>query len=315
MVLTNDPEIVAEARKMSRTDLAVSVQNVACSYRPLMGKHQPVLKDVSLHVVPGAICGVVGANGAGKTTFLRMLAGLIRPERGELKVLGLNPCRDRAALMGRTGVLLSGKRNFPDRWTVREVLEYSALLYRGRRGISEVADTFLLSDKLEKQVTELSLGNRQRLSLASIFVHDPELALLDEPTLGLDSESIDRMLAYLSARSREGKTTLVTSHDHGVLGRMVTEVVLLRQGILVPYREEEHRQGWIRLMLDRAPDMGMPAEVLMDGASLRLPNRVRLLAEVFERLGADGVNIVDVRRENQLESLMKKEEAGHAAGF
>lgn len=315
MVLTDDPDIIAESRRILSADVAVSVQNVACSYRPLMGKHHPVLKDVSLQVMQGAICGVVGANGAGKTTFLRMLTGLIRPEQGELRVLGLDPSRDRAKLMGRAGVLLSGKRNFPDRWTVQEVLEYSALLYRGRRGISEVAETFLLSDKLNLQVTELSLGNRQRLSLASIFVHDPEIALLDEPTLGLDSESIDRMLAYLAQRSREGKTTIVTSHDHGVLGRMVTEVVLLRHGILVPYHEEEHRQGWIRLTLDRAPDLAMPSEVLVDGTYLRLPNRVRLLAEVFERLGASDINIVDMRRENQLESLMKTEEVRSVAGF
>ncbi|WP_157442817.1 ABC transporter ATP-binding protein [Deinococcus misasensis] len=312
-MLTNDAEVIAESLRMQRTDLALAVQGVACSYRPLMGKHHPVLKDVSLHVDRGAICGIVGANGAGKTTFLRMLAGLIRPEQGELKVLGLDPCKDRAALMARSGVLLSGKRNFPDRWTVREVLEYSALLYQGRRGISEVADTFLLSDKLNLQVAELSLGNRQRLSLASIFVHDPEIALLDEPTLGLDSESIDRMLAFLALRSREGKTTIVTSHDHGVLGRMVTEVVLLRNGMLVPYHPEEHRQGWIRLTLDRLPDVALPDGVLQDGTHLRLPNRVRLLAEVFDRLGAADINIIDMRRENQLESLMKKEEVQGAA--
>lgn len=284
---------------------AVRVRNVDVTYRPLGGAAHRALQDVSFEVPAGSTFGLVGANGAGKTTLLRTVAGLIAPAQGKVRVMGLCPVRERSRVMQRTGVLLSGKRHFPERWLVRDALTYTALLYgvRDTRQVEGVAAEFGLGDKLDQQVTALSLGNRQRLSLAATFVHAPEVALLDEPTLALDTASIERFLVYLKARAAQGKTTLITSHDHALLGRLVGGVVVLSRGRVAP-QVDAGSGPFLRLQVTRPPAEALPAGAVWEGDHVRLPLSSALLAQVCAELAAQGIELLGLRVEHSFEGLV-----------
>lgn len=288
-------------------------QDIRVVYRPPLAPAKTAIVTASLRLARGASLGIVGPNGAGKTTLLRVLAGLIRPVSGDVRVLGLDPVRERHQLMRRTGVLLSGTRHFPERWNVGDALRFTAAFYgpEARARIPELVKTFGLSGKEKDQITTLSLGNRQRLSLAAVFVHDPDLVLLDEPTLALDAATVDTFAVFLKARLRRGKSAIITSHDHAVLGRLVDDALVIDNGITrVPERPLD---SYARLLIftDRPVRASLPPEVKVVGERLEMPNDPRLMARVLDRLDAEGVEVVEMRTRSGVETVA----AGSSGGL
>jgi ABC-2 type transport system ATP-binding protein len=170
----------------------------------------PVLEGVDLSVARGALVSISGANGTGKTTLLRIAAGLIHPDSGEVALDGLHPERNRRAFLGRLGFLSAGDRTLYARLSPRRHLDLGArlgLLPAGKRAaaIERALGVFALDDFADRRVDRLSMGQRQRVRLAMTFVHDPALVLLDEPANSLDQEGLDVLAAYLEQlRSRGG---------------------------------------------------------------------------------------------------------------
>jgi ABC-type multidrug transport system ATPase subunit len=173
----------------------------------------PILDGVDFELQRGALIGLQGANGAGKTTFLRILAGLFLPESGSVSLDGLDPVRHRRAYQRRLGFVPAGQGALYARMSVKGHLEYwarLALLPPADRGMAvEVAlGRFDLLPLAGNRVDRLSMGQRQRVRLAMGFLHGPDVVLLDEPSNSLDEAGLDRLHTVIDDFRGSGKTVL-----------------------------------------------------------------------------------------------------------
>jgi ABC-2 type transport system ATP-binding protein len=195
------------------------------------------LKGVTLAVPAGAFWGILGPNGAGKTTFLSVLSNLLTPEEGEVRILGQD-VRSYSMELRRRINLSSGHANFLWSLTVRENLEYYAMLYglsksERHRKLEELFQIFDLSPFARVRFEELSTGTKQKLSLAKALLNDPELLLLDEPTVGLDPDVARRIRELIQSLHREkGTTILMTTHNMKEAETLCEEVAFIKSGMI-----------------------------------------------------------------------------------
>jgi ABC-2 type transport system ATP-binding protein len=187
-----------------------------------------------LSVPRGETFGLLGPNGSGKTTFIRIAAGLLRPTSGRIDVLGHGMPVGRAAVIPRIGYMPQAHGLYDD-LTVRENLGFFARIFGERNGprrrsrIDESLALVGLADRAGSLARTLSGGMRQRLSLACALVHDPELLLLDEPTVGVDPELRRGFWEHFRALNRRGVTIVVSSHVMDEADRC-DRLALIRQG-------------------------------------------------------------------------------------
>src|SRR5919106_4751663 len=164
----------------------------------------PVLDQIDLDLAPGESVWIGGKNGIGKTTLLRIIAGVFRPDSGTLRLQGLDPERDRRHYQARIGYLSAGNTGLTARLSGRFQLNFwarLAFLPRSEReaAIERAIEAFALQELADKRVDRLSMGQRQRIRVAMVFLHSPEVVLLDEPLTSLDEEGA----TLLSAAVRE----------------------------------------------------------------------------------------------------------------
>ncbi|WP_160691133.1 ABC transporter ATP-binding protein [Clostridium sp. C2-6-12] len=209
---------------------AIEVTNLTKNY----GKITAV-NDVSFSVEKGAICGILGPNGSGKTTTIKSICNLIIPDKGEIKLFN----KENRKSIEHISALFEGTRNLYWRLTPRENLRYFAGI-RGMGGkkiesrIDELLDRFNLSEKRDITVNTLSRGMQQKIAIAMTLVCDTEIVLLDEPTLGLDVQSyIDIKNILRNIASDMDKTILLSTHHMDLVQELCNQVVILNKGKLV----------------------------------------------------------------------------------
>jgi ABC-2 type transport system ATP-binding protein len=194
------------------------------------------LDGVSLTIAPGEAFGLLGANGAGKTTFIRCLTGVLLPSGGEVKVDGFSSLSHPAAVRARLGFVAETSRLYPE-LRVRGFLRFAA----GARGLAGAAreqaveralERFALGDVAKRPVGHLSKGFQQRVSLAQAFVADPKLVIVDEPTSGLDPLQQEEVRGLLRSLRGE-RTLLLCTHDLGEARSLTDRVAVLSRGRLV----------------------------------------------------------------------------------
>lgn len=201
------------------------------------GRKKEVLKGIDLIVPEGAFWGVLGPNGAGKTTLLSILSNLLIPEEGEVRVLGRDIRREAREIYRRMN-LSSGHANFLWSMTVKENLEYYAMLYglsgKARRlKIDFLMGLFDLQAFARERFDELSTGTKQKLSLAKSLLNDPQLLLLDEPTVGLDPDVARRIRESIREIHQEkGMTVLMTTHNMQEAEILCEQVAFIREGVI-----------------------------------------------------------------------------------
>ncbi|GLB32129.1 ABC transporter ATP-binding protein [Lacrimispora amygdalina] len=194
------------------------------------------LDRISLQVKKGEFVAYAGANGAGKSTTIKILSGILMPTEGTVSVLGLNPARDRIQLMRHIGVLFGQRTELWWDHPVISSFEWKKQVWNipdstFRKNLDMVTDLLDLSDILKTFARELSLGQRMRADIAMLLLHSPELIFLDEPTLGLDVLAKQQMIRFLKKINLESKTTVVvTSHDMDDLEEMAQRIVLINKG-------------------------------------------------------------------------------------
>ncbi|MCW2862773.1 MAG: transporter related protein [Actinoallomurus sp.] len=193
---------------------------------------------ISFTVAAGEFVGYLGPNGAGKSTTIKMLTGILTPTSGRVRVSGLDPSRQRTALARRIGVVFGQRTTLWWDLPLRDSLTLVRHLYRVERSthqarLAELTELLELGAFLDTPVRQLSLGQRMRGDLAAALVHDPELLVLDEPTIGLDVISKATVRAFLTRLNTErGTTILLTTHDLGDVERLCRRVMVIDHGRL-----------------------------------------------------------------------------------
>jgi sodium transport system ATP-binding protein len=195
------------------------------------------VRDVSFEVRPGEVVGLLGPNGAGKTTTLRMLAGILTPDRGRVLVDGLDMAREPLEAKARLG-FLSGDTQLYNRLTPREVLRYFGGLFgiadpaRGRR-VDELVERLDMAAFAERPCGTLSSGQKQRANVARAFLHEPQVLILDEPTTALDVISGQFIVESIRAERAAGRAVLFSTHIMSEAEYLCDRILLIHEGRLI----------------------------------------------------------------------------------
>jgi ABC-2 type transport system ATP-binding protein len=232
---------------------------------------------VDLVVEPGEIFGLLGPNGAGKTTTMKMLATLLIPTSGTIRVLGIDPLARPREVRARLGAMLSGERSLYWKLTGRENLEYFAALYHvppaeSKARIANVLAAVKLTDRADDYVERYSTGMRQRLALARALLPDPPLVVLDEPTVGLDPQASRDLRDRVRELKAQGRTVLLTTHYMEEADQLCDRVAIIDHGRIVALDTPTALKRTIRA------EEVVHLEIALDGDE----------REVIDRLGRSG---------------------------
>jgi ABC-2 type transport system ATP-binding protein len=195
---------------------------------------------IDLHVDRGDIYALLGLNGAGKTTAIRMLLGMIAPTEGEVHLFGTSVRRGAAQVAladvwARTGYLVETPAAYPD-LSVLENLHLTARLrrlndgHRGENAVTRIMDELGLNEYAQRKTGDLSLGNAQRLGIAKALIHQPDLLILDEPANGLDPAGVVEIRQLLQRLAAQGTAILLSSHILGEVARLATRIGVIHHG-------------------------------------------------------------------------------------
>ncbi len=196
-----------------------------------------IFQRINLTFYSGKVIGLLGNNGVGKTTFIKLICGLIYPDEGEVFVNGIDIKKQRSKSMQSMGVFLEGSRSTYWRLTAWQNLLYFSGL-KGTFGKSahnraeNLLQIFDLWDIRNTKVEFLSFGMKQRLALACSLSHDPSIILLDEPTSGLDKQSSIIFESFIKQLANENKVVIIASHDHEMIQRISHSTLIIKNGSL-----------------------------------------------------------------------------------
>jgi ABC-2 type transport system ATP-binding protein len=239
----------------SGTAPGIDVRHVARSFGDVHA-----VRDVTFTVPPGSVTALVGPNGSGKTTLMLMLASLLKPDAGEVRIAGFDPVAAPAEVRARLGWMPDVLGSWAS-LSVRRTLEITGRLYRfdrersGQRA-AELIELVGLGELADAPTRVLSRGQKQRLSLARALVHDPQVLVLDEPASGLDPTARVALRSLVRQLAAAGKSILISSHVLAELEEMADAAVFLERGATASdesvARARESRRDWRIRTLDDA---------------------------------------------------------------
>lgn len=199
----------------------------------------PAVKDITFQIPQGEICGYIGENGAGKSTTIKMLTGILVPTSGSLKVGGYVPFQEREKFVQHIGVVFGQRSQLWWDIGVIESFELLRKVYRVpqaayKKRLDELVERLQLQDLLHRPVRKLSLGQRMRCELVAALLHNPSIVFLDEPTIGLDIVVKSEIREFLKDMNREhGTTILLTTHDLQDIEALCSRVIMLDDGQII----------------------------------------------------------------------------------
>ena len=261
------PYCHVESEEIRMSDFLIETKKLTKIYG-----NQVSVKDVDLHVKKGRIYGLLGRNGAGKTTIMKMILGLTSITSGEVDVFGRNIKGREKRIYPRIGAIIETPGFYPN-LTGTENLEIFARL-RGTAGPDAVKNALKvvgLPYKDKKLFSKYSLGMKQRLGIANAILHDPELLILDEPTNGLDPIGIAQMREFIKHLSAErGKTILISSHILSEIALLADDIGIIDHGVLREESSMEELQKKNRKYIQlQVSDVPKAALILERGFGLR----------------------------------------------
>jgi len=207
--------------------VSVVVENLTVQYGSLTA-----VNNVSFTAPTGAVTVILGPNGAGKTSTIEVCEGFRTAASGSVRVLGLNPTSDHAALTQRMGVMLQGGGVYPS-VRVRDVVSHFCALYGKKVNATELLERVGLTDRATSTWRRLSGGEQQRVSLALALAAKPDVAFLDEPTSGVDIDGRDVIRDIIAEMANNGTTVVLASHDMAEAEKVATHAVLFNSGSVV----------------------------------------------------------------------------------
>ncbi|WP_030104259.1 ABC transporter ATP-binding protein [Actinoalloteichus caeruleus] len=265
-----------------------------------------VVHDVEFSVEEGEIFGILGPNGAGKSTSVECLTGLRERDGGAVKVLGLDPARDRQAVRERVGVQLQESR-LPDKITVAEAMRLYSSFYPNPVDWRDLVDRLGLGDKVNSRFGKLSGGQKQRLSVALALVGRPKVAVLDELTTGLDPQARRDTWGLIESIRDSGVTLLIVTHFMDEAERLCDRLAVIDAGQTVaidtaaglvrrsglPHRIRFRAVG--ERVEDLVAQLPTVSGVERRGEHLVVVGGEDSLTEIYEALHLRGVRVTDLR--------------------
>ncbi len=216
-------------------DKKLEVKNLTFAYR----QDKKVLENINFEVVSGEILAIIGQNGSGKSTLLKNLIGLLEPDRGTIKINGKNTEGLNISDLSReVGFVLQN----PDMQLFAQTVEEEVAFGLKNLGyekelleqkITEALETVGLREKRKEFPPALSHGDRTKVVIASVLAMDPDIIILDEPTLGQDHTGTCQLMNILTRLNREGKTVILVTHDMSLVARYVDRVMVLNKGKII----------------------------------------------------------------------------------
>jgi ABC-2 type transport system ATP-binding protein len=208
-------------------EVVIELKNISKSYGDVKA-----VNDISLLVKKGEVLGIIGANGAGKSTTLEIMMGLCQPDAGTVTVLGMDMKSASEEIKQKIGIQLQQTALY-DRIKVKEALKLFSSYYEKTRDVNEIIQILGLEPYLNKYVKNLSGGWQQRTSLALALVNDPEIIFLDEPTTGLDPQARLELWKCINRYRDEGKTIILSTHYMDEAQRHCDRIAIVKKGHLV----------------------------------------------------------------------------------
>lgn len=221
-------------------ETTIKVEKLSKSYA-----YVKAVENVDISICRGEVFGLLGANGAGKSTAIECILGTKNQDSGSVSILGMNPQKDRKKLFERVGVQFQ-EAGYQDKITVSELCELTGALYKAPVSYAGLLKQFGLSDKSKSYVSELSGGQRQRLFIVLALIPNPEVVFLDELTTGLDARARRDVWKSLSDLKAKGLTILLTSHFMDEVEALCDRIMILKNGKSIFY-------GTVREAVDNSP--------------------------------------------------------------
>ncbi|RXZ82447.1 ATP-binding cassette domain-containing protein [Paenibacillaceae bacterium] len=276
------------------------------------------VKDISFQIPEGEICGYIGENGAGKSTTIKMLTGILVPTSGHLRVSGFIPHKEREKFVQNIGVVFGQRSQL---WWDIGVIESFRLLGKVykvpeadfKRRLDELVQRLDLGDLLNRPVRKLSLGQRMRCELVAALLHNPSILFLDEPTIGLDILVKTEIRDFLLQLNREqGTTILLTTHDLQDIEALCSRVIMLDDGrIIYDGSLDNLKDNWskgrevqfqfgssVQLQVLNGLTSGMDVKWTKGNelqASMWLPNHVNVSDALSKVVGMGNADIRDIK--------------------
>lgn len=308
---------------------------IAGSVRSLFHREYEIVKavdDISVHVPEGEILGFIGANGAGKSTTIKMLTGILTPTSGTIQIGGLDPCKNRTKYVKEIGVVFGQRTQL---WwdlpltetfsVLKEIYQVDDAAFRSRLGF--LNEVLQLDEFIKSPVRTLSLGQRMRADLAASMIHNPKVLFLDEPTIGLDAtvkNSIRQAITHINEQERT--TIILTTHDLNDIETLCKRIVMIDKGRIMydgDLSEMKHRYGRFRQIdLSLRDQQELSHLHLPEGAKLeRSKERVtitfdsdaiavdQMLTTILSSTGVQDISVGDV----DIEEIVRRMYAGQEA--
>lgn len=272
---------------------------------------QKAVNNVNIHIKRGDIYGLIGRNGAGKTTILKIISGLAAPSEGEFTLFGKSG-KDAAKVMNRVGTLIEAPGVYKDMSAAQNIkLKCIAMGVRKKGVVEELLKTVGLEDTGKKPVKNFSLGMKQRLGIALALVGDTDLVVLDEPINGLDPQGIAEIRETIERLSREkGITFIISSHILEELSKIATRYGIIHNGELLQELTKEELmsrcQERIELLTDNTAkastileDMGITKYKVVDKTTIQIYERLDDVSDIAVKLSQNGVKFGGISVKNE----------------
>ena len=191
------------------------------------------VKNISFSVEKGEMIAFIGSNGAGKSTSIKMMTGILYPDKGDIDILGFNPVKDRKKLAYEIGCVFGQKEQLWTHLTPYDNFKFFGAIYdipeeKVEKKIKELNELFELKEFMNTPVRNLSLGQRIRCEIVASLIHEPKILFLDEPTIGLDPVVKENIRTLIKRMNKEYKTTIfLTSHDLGDIEKLCKRIIII----------------------------------------------------------------------------------------
>ena len=282
----------------------IKIENLYFSYE----QASPILKNLSLHVPKGSIYGFIGSNGAGKSTAIRCILGLLLPKSGSVQVLGLNQPINRQDIIKRTGYLVEGPHFYSNLTCYENLKLLKFYYYFDRNRIEVVLKKMGLWEFKDRLYGKCSTGMKQRLGIAKSFLYNPELLILDEPLNGLDPEWIvETRMIIKDLNYNFGTTIFLSSHILSEMEKVVTHIGMLKNGQLgfegpINHFVKETKTKQLFIVLESIENLskidstpGITLKGKQGNCLEFLIEEKSSLNEFLQNLLSNGANILDIK--------------------